>query len=277
MDSGEISVKLLNKKEKKEKEQKFLVNFSHSEEKPEKTASGTTSPIIVPPKVIQKTPTQSGSEENYPVIIIRSDGHYEKNYRWKDDDAIECFSHRCSINLNATDSYSPDKSQMQFLWKFGNFAQKNGKNPANVVFSSGIHTIDLTVTDAKNRESHRKIYVFVPEKTIKNSQSSSSRNPSSNSSKKSEKSENAPKKIPGKKEIPPKNSIQNSRVDKKNSKNSDEKSAKNFSYLQPEAFISPEIIVQNGINIEKIAENSYICRTKNDFCNVNFSLSKKQK
>lgn len=124
---------------------------------------------IVLPEPKPKNPENVKNSENlsssefFPVIIISSDGKTEKTYEWLDEDHIRCFVSECTINLNAHDSYSPARSALKFLWKFGNISESNRKNPTSIIFSSGEHSIYVRATDMQGRVTERWIEVQVPD------------------------------------------------------------------------------------------------------------------
>lgn len=98
-----------------------------------------------------------------PILTIHSDGNYSWEYIWKSDTEIACLKTPCSLNLNASGSYSPQWKSLKYTWKFWSYGEKSWKNPGAIKLPSGIHDISLVVTDSLGNAVWRNISVFVPE------------------------------------------------------------------------------------------------------------------
>lgn len=180
------------------------------------------------PRPRAQSRTQNIKYSTPPIIQIASEGKYEKIYKWLDDENIECFSSKCSINLTASGTYSEEGMSLKYLWKFGKNIEQSKKNPTTVILETGEHIISLLVTDSNGVSAIREISVFVPENAVEIE----------------EKMEKNSREKP----------FMMVFEDEKNQK-------KTKNDITEENFTPPEIILQNPANFS-ISENIYTCRTK---------------
>lgn len=195
---------------------------------------------IIIPKILEnpapKPAPKSQKPQEFsspPIIHIISQGKYEKEYEWTDDDEISCFSSTCAVNLSASGTYSLENKTLKYHWKFGEFGEQAGKNPKTVTFSPGNHHIVLTVTDSLGSYSMKEIIVHVPDiSEIEDVEAT----------------------------------LTGATLEAKNTR---KKAAKEVEHIE---FSAPELILQNPAKIAQDGEN-YICYTETNSCSFNFSLS----